>query len=604
LTPNLPDLRDPAGNLLWSYEGLDLTSYQFYASLLKTTKLQNYNYNSALHLSYKILSSLTIATNMGYNRNMTNENSIEPASAQNPSYMLRQSNFSDNNFQTLNIEPQLTYNKSFGKGVLNAIFGATYKKNTTASTYLTGTGYSNDNFLGSINGAAKILANDEGSIYRYNAGFARINYIHDQKYILNLTGRRDGSSNFGPGNQFGNFGSIGAGWIFSEEHLFKSLFPVLSFAKLSASYGSSGSDGIQAYQYQALYKPITFVPAFQGISPSHPYNLYNPDYSWALKKSLNLSLDLGFFKDRVILNATYYRNREGNQLVNYPLPIQSGMSSVLGNLDAVVQNQGPEFSVNSTNIKREHFTWRSNFNLSYNRNKLLAFPNLEYSSYNTFYAIGQPTTVVYGYRYKGVNPATGLFEYYKNNGEVSTNPKYGQAAEGGDMVAIADQQIKFMGGFGNTITYKQFNFFIFCQFSSQNVKNYLAEVYGSKLIGQMSNQPLAVWDNYWKAEGDISTLQRLGSGYSSSSTTSALKFPQSSGVYSDISYLRVKTVSVAYEIPQTWAHKMHLKGGSIFVNAQNLLTFTNSKVGDPEQPSSFSAFPIQRIVALGLNLKL
>ena len=602
LSPNLPDLLDASGKLLWTYKGVDLTSQQFYASLLKPTKLHNYNFNAAFNISYKLLEGLTISANIGYNRNNTNENSIEPGVAQNPVYLSRQSNFSDITFQTINVEPQINYSKTIGKGILSAILGATYKKNTNSSRYVTGYGYSNDNFLGSVNGASSVQANDDASIYRYNAGFARINYIYDQRFIINLTGRRDGSSNFGPGRQFGNFGAVGAGWIFSEENIVKKLLPILSYGKISGSYGTSGSDGVQAYQYQALYKPIAFIPPFQGIAPSSPYNLYNPDYSWALKKSLNIGLDLGFFNSRLLLNATYYRNREGNQLVNYPLPIQSGISSVLGNLDAVVQNEGPEFSITSTNIQNKDFSWRTTFNLSFNRNKLISFPNLAFSSYSSAYAIGEPTSVVYGYKYKGVNPTTGLFEYYTKNGEVTSNPTYGLATEGGDQAAISDQQIKYMGGFGNTFSYKQFSLYIFCQFSSQNAPNYLAEVYGSSLIGLMYNQPLEVLNNYWKKPGDIAQLQRLGSSYSSISTSSALSFAQSSGVYRDVTYLRVKTASLSYKLPVSFINKVHIKGGSVFMNAQNLLTFTNIKVGDPEQPSTFSSFPMQRVLAFGLNL--
>src|SRR5690606_32057157 len=103
-----------------------------------------------------------------------------------------------------------------------------------------------------INGASEITSTDKMSVYKYEAGFARLNYIYNNKYIINLTGRRDGSSNFGPNNRFGNFGSVGAGWIFSEEDFFEPVRGVLNYAKLSGSYGSSGSDGVGPYQYQAM----------------------------------------------------------------------------------------------------------------------------------------------------------------------------------------------------------------------------------------------------------------------------------------------------------------------------------------------------------------
>ncbi len=342
IPPNLPNLRGPSGNLLWNYQGVDLTTDQFYSTLLQPTDLQNYNLNTSFHISYKLLEGLSIGANLGYNRNSTNENSINPGVAQNPAYLNRQANFSENTFQTINIEPQVNYNKNIGKGTFSALIGSTYKKNTNNSTYtLPDKDIQMITSLSPINGAPTVAAMDGYNIYKYSAGFARLNYIYDSEFILNLKGRRDGSSNFGPGRQFGNFGSVGAGWIFSEENIFKKSPSVLSYGKLSGSYGTSGSDGATAYQYQALYASFpTYLPNFQGIRPSFPSNLYNPDYSWALKKSLNVALDLGFFNNRLLFNATYYRDRESNQLVNYPLPIQSGFATVLGNLDATVQNQG------------------------------------------------------------------------------------------------------------------------------------------------------------------------------------------------------------------------------------------------------------------------
>jgi len=604
LRPNLPDLHEPSGKLIWAYKGVDLTSDQFYASMLKPTNLNNYNFNTAFHLSYKIFDGLSIGATLGYNRNATDEHSINPGVAQNPVYLNRQANFSANTFQTINIEPQINYNKNIGKGIFSALVGSTYKKNLNNSTYTTGEGYSNDNFLGSINSAPKVAATDGYNIYKYSAGFARLNYIYDSEFIINLTGRRDGSSNFGPGRQFGNFGSVGAGWIFSEENIFKKHLTVLSYGKISGSYGTSGSDGIKAYQYQSLYANFeSFYPNFQGIRPSYPTNLYNPDYSWATKKSLNLALDLGFFNNRLLFNATYYREREGNQLVNYPLPIQSGLPTVLGNLNATVQNKGFEFSINSTNINSKDFTWRSNFNISFNRNKLIEFPNLANSSYASIYEIGKPTSIIFGFKYKGVNPQTGLFEFYDKNGALTSNPAYGPVSTGGDQVAIDNLDLKYAGGMGNTFTYKQISLYVFFQFSKRNAPNYLSQLYNAYPPGFGYNQPALVLNNYWKAPGDNAQLQRLASSYSSAAIGPALSFAQSSGIYSDDTYLRLKTVSLSYQLPGTLLKKVHIKGASVFANGQNLLTFTNYKVGDPETPGSFTSFPIQRIVAFGLNLK-
>ncbi|SEM31112.1 TonB-linked outer membrane protein, SusC/RagA family [bacterium A37T11] len=604
LPPNLPDLLDADQNLLWSYNGVSLSSYQFYSYLKRKVLLQNYNLSNTLRFSYKIFSGLNISVNMGQSRNTSDERYQNPAASQNPAYPNPTAQFANMKYQSINIEPQIDYTFTVGKGEFAALLGGSYKKNTSNSNSLSGTGYANDNFLGSINGASTVSSYDRADIYKYSAGFARLKYIYDHKYIVSLTGRRDGSSNFGLGHQFGNFGSVGAGWIFSEEKAFKITLPFISYGKLSGSYGTSGSDGISSYQYQAFWQPVGYVPAFQGNRPNLPINFYNPDYSWALKKSLNVAMDLGFFNDRLLLNATFYRNREGNQLVMYPLAIQAGFSSVLQNMPAEVQNKGWEFSLNSTNIKGEDFRWTTNFNISFNRNKLLSFPNLETSSYSTQYVIGEPTSVIMSYRYKGVNSSSGLFEFYNKDGDLTSSPNYGLFSKGGDQLPITNLEVKYMGGIGNAFSYKRVKLFLFFQFASQMAPNYLSKIYQSNYQPgrAISNLPVAALD-YWKEPGDHTTLQRLSASSSSAAADAISAFLSSTGAYSDDTYLRLKTMSLSYSLPETGLKKIGIKNGSIFINAQNLLTFTNYKVGDPEQ-FDLTAVPLQRTVAIGLNFNL
>jgi TonB-dependent starch-binding outer membrane protein SusC len=603
--PNAPDLLDASGNLIWNYKGVDISGYQFYSSLKQVSLSNTDNLNTYLHLNYKVLPGLSVSANLGYSRNTTDANEQMPAAAQNPfDYVSVSSTFATSKYQTINIEPQIDYNNTFGKGLFSALVGASYKKNSSFSSSQTGTGYANDDFLGSIDGAATVQAFDASSIYKYSAGFARLKYVYTGKYIVSLTGRRDGSSNFGPGNQFGNFGSAGAGWIFSEEKAIKNSLSFLSFGKLSGSYGTSGSDGVGPYLFQSFWSPAQgYVSAVQGIQPNFPRNLYNPDYSWALKKSLNLAMDLGFFHDRLLLNATYYRDREGNQLVGYPLAAQAGFSQVNENLPATIQNAGWEFSFTSTNVKTKSFTWTSNFNITFNRNKLLAFPNLANSSYSNTYVIGKPTSVIIGYQYKGVNPQTGLFEYATRQGQDTISPTYGTAAQGGDQVPVADREVKFMGGFTNTFTYKHFSLYVFFQFSAQTAPNWISNIYAVNPPGQTtSNKPVAVLD-YWKQPGDHTPLERMTSSpYGTSDAAQAgSNFVGSSGSFSNDTYLRLKTLAISYNFSEAALQKLHIHQLRIFANAQNVLTITNYKVGDPETFGDLTGFPLQRIVAFGLS---
>jgi TonB-linked SusC/RagA family outer membrane protein len=604
LPPNSPDLVDENGKLVWSYKGVPV--YQnFYASLLKLSDLQAYNFNTSLNVNYEIINGLKFGTSLGYSRNTGDEHSINPSTSQNPAFIFIGASFANTATQNINIEPQLNYTRMIGKGEFTALLGGTYQKGTSNFFRTQAFGYSNDAFLNSINGATMQYPFEVIGLNKYVAIFSRLKYVYDQKYILQFSGRRDGSSNFGPGNQFGTFGSVGAGWIFSEEDAFKNALKFISYGKLSGSYGTTGSDASQGYKFQALYGafPNGATTPFEGIKQNIPLNLYNPYFKWATKKSLNLSLDLSFFNNSLSLNATYYRDREKDQLVEYPLAAQAGFSTVFGNQPASVQNKGWEFTLQSTNIKSKDFSWTTNFNISFNRNKLLAFPNLESSSYASQYVIGQPTSVIFGYQYKGVNPTTGVFEFYKADGTVTTTPDYRLASRGGDQVIIGNREAKFMGGFGNNFAYKKWSLFIFCQFSSSMQPNAISGLYNNT-PGFANNLPTFVLDKFWTGPGDTdATLQRLTTSYSSPYFSGTSNFKQSSGAYSNVTYLRVKTVSLAYALPNTWLEKVNVKNANIFINAQNLFTITNYKFGDPEQPGNFTSFPLQRIVAFGLNMK-
>jgi TonB-linked SusC/RagA family outer membrane protein len=594
LAPNFPDMLDANGNLIWNYKGMDLTGYQQYSYLKQPSNLNSYQLSNTMRLSYLLIKGLKLSANLGYSRLTTDETSVRPLSSQSPTYAYSKafSTFAKNNFQTINIEPQLDYTRQVGKGRLTALVGGTYKKNQSSNEILQGTDYANDGLLGSITGAKTVYAVSAGNPYKYAALYGRIGYIYDNKYILNFTGRRDGSSNFGPGRQLGNFGSAGAGWIFSEAYK----LPFMSYGKISANYGTNGSDGIAAYQYQAYWTSDAFGPLFQNLSSYHPLNLYNPDYSWATKKSLNIALDLGFFQDKLLINTTWYRNRESNQLLGTTLPSQTGFNSVLQNFAATVQNKGLEFSVTSNNIQHKNFSWTTNFNITANRNKLIAFPGLATSPYAALYTLGRSTSTINGYRYKSVNDTTGIFQFYTAKGTTTYNPDFRTEAQGGDKMPIADLQPKFFGGLGNTFTWKGFSLTAFLQFSKQQARNYLYSIYSNQPPGTQNNVPVEMLDR-WRKPGDQAPLQKATQSFFNPAYTAASAFSTSSGVISDASYIRLKTLSFSYSFKVKG-----VKSCRVYANAQNLFTITNYKVGDPETPGELSVIPLQKTIAAGLSL--
>jgi len=607
LPPDYPDLLKSNGDINWIYKGLDLGDYNLGLStnpaayLKQPYFIKTYDLISRFQIGYEITKGLTLRSNLGYNTLTGNEYNANPKLAQDPlSYPYTIANFGTNDFKTWIIEPQMEYKRSLGKGRLDILFGGTFQQNTNNKTIISGENYSNDLLINSITGAGVTYAVGNYNLYKYNAFFGRINYILDNKYIVDLTGRRDGSSRFGPGKQFGNFGSVGGGWLFSEESFIRNSLPIISYGKLRASYGTTGNDNIGDYQYLSAYTPIPGV-AYQGSPGYNPQGLYNPNFSWALTKKLEAGLELGLFKDRILAGVSWYRNRSGNQLVTYTLPLQVGFGSVLRNAPYTVQNMGWEISVSSTNIKTGKFTWNTAFNITIPKNILLSFPGLAQSPYQASYVVGKSLSVLQKVRYFNVNDTTGVFQFLTAKGIPTYFPSYSPAATGaGDAVIIGNRDPKFYGGIKNTFKYGGVQLDVFLQFSKQMGPNYLGQVY---LVGYPAGANInlpASFVSHWQKETDQSNIQKFSTQFADA-YKAGIYFSQSSAAYGDASFIRVKTVSLAYNFTTNYLRKMNLEGLSLYVNAQNLFTITGYKGNDPENQSFYSLPPLRTFVA-GIQL--
>jgi hypothetical protein len=293
-------------------------------------------------------------------------------------------------------------------------------------------------------------------------------------------------------------------------------------------------------------------------------------------------------------------------LINSRLPSQTGFTAVFENFGATVQNKGWEFTITSKNIQSKNFSWTTSFFMSGNRNKLIAFPGLETSPYASIYVIGMPTSELYGFKFKDVNPTTGIFEFYAADGKTAVQyPNFGLASRNaGDQIPIANLEPDFQGGFGNTLRYKNFNLLLYFQFSDQKkAPNYLYGIYAGVLPGTEENFPTSLLGQFWEKPGDNKPLERLATNHNIYTPGyGGNYFAQSTGAYSKDFYVRLKTVSITYNLPAKWAKQAHMSNGKIFINAQNLLTFTSYKFLDPETPGSYYGLPLQRVVSGGISL--
>jgi TonB-linked SusC/RagA family outer membrane protein len=587
--PDGPDLYSPDGSINWQTNSSGASTWTNPLSILSNlyhNKTTNLISNAVA--SYQVLTGLELRCSLGYTDLQTSDIATFALASINPEfrqYVTRSALYGNYNNNSWIVEPQITYKQIFGFGKFDFLLGSTINQLNSNSTQFGGAGYNSDQDLTNIQFATNVsVTNNTVIAYKYNALFGRINYSLSNRYILDLNARRDGTSRFGPANQFHDFESGGLAWIFSEEGFVKRNLRVVSFGKLRMSYGSTGNDQIGDYTYLSLFNP-TYAPIpYQGIRTIAPINLSNPYLQWEDTKKWEGALDLGLLKDRILFNGNYYIDRSSNQLLAYALPYVTGFNSIASNFPATVQNNGWEFTLTSSNVKTKSFSWSTHINLTIPRNKLVTFPNLATSAYASLLIIGKPINIVHLFHLVGVNDTTGIYEFASKTGPTY-NPTYGV-----DNNIIISTAPKYYGGFQNGFSYKTFELDVLFQFVKQMGQNYALGNLANQPGAYGVNQPVYVL-NRWQFPGDVKPVERF-SASGNNLFIQSLDASQSDGVYGDASFIRLKNLSLSWNVPRHWIYKSGLQNVRFFMQGQNLLTITKYKGLDPENQSTLSLPPL------------
>jgi TonB-linked SusC/RagA family outer membrane protein len=578
LPPNFP-LYDQNGNINWEY-GLNPL-----ADIKAQSKISTDNFISNLILKYSIFKDLNFSTNFGYNKININQVQTFPLASQNPQYSpSNYSYFSNNSNQSVIIEPQLNYIKKVNRSTLNLLAGGTYQNSLSQGQYINVSNFSSEELLQNLASAGTINTISNSYLqYKYVSLFGRVTYNFDDKYILNASIRRDGSSRFGPGNQFGTFGAVGGAWLFSQENWIESDLPFISYGKLRGSYGIVGNDQIADYQYLSTYASSGYT--YQDTSGLKPSRISNSNFHWEVDKKLEIGLELGFIKDRILLTVDHYQSRSSNQLVAYAIPTLTGFNSYEANLPAVVQNTGWEIELNTKNIQQKDFSWSTTFNITVPKNKLVSFQNFANSSYANTLVIGEDITRVYGYRLTSVDPSNGNAIYATQPGSTSTSPYY--------YYTMGNRTPNFYGGFGNTFTYGSWQLDIFGQFTKQNAQ------------GDLSYSPGQFINNYqytlqrWQQPGDILNVPKA-------SNNPDYYYSSSSGNFFDASYFRLKNISLSYNLPAKWVSRIGIDRLRVYAQGQDLYTWwhKNNPFLDPESGAfgTTNNLPPMRSIVFGTQI--
>jgi len=577
LAPNAPELFDVNGELNWE----NSTWTNPLASLKGSYSNKSRNLIANGILTFKLIKGIKFKTNLGYTISDLDELRLIPHTIHNPAYGLTSENsnsfHSNGQRESWIIEPQLDVFRQLGKGKINLSIGGTFEKQNHKQLEILAIGYPSNLLIGQLISASQLtILGDLNNHYNYIAGYTRLNYNYDNKYIFNLTGRRDGSSRFGSNNRFANFGAIGAAWVFSEEN-FLTEISWLNFGKLRASFGTTGNDQIGDYQYLRTFS-VSNV-SYDGNIGILPTRLFNPDYGWEKNKKTEVALELSFFKNRINLETAYYDNRSDNLLLGMPLPGTTGFPYINSNLDATVKNTGWEFNLQTLNINNSNFNWRTILSLTFSKNELVSFDGLEESTYANRFAIGHSLNITKLFNYTGINPQTGVFEFEDYNGDGIISPPY-------DNQYIADLSPKMMGSLSNSIEYKGWSIDFMFQYIKKQAYN---EYRRFQYAGALSNQPIGVLNN-WSEANPNAKYQTLTSGKNYEAFLAHSRFNSSTGVISDASFLRLKTASISYKVKID-----HNINCTLFLQGQNLLTFTKFKGGDPERNTDYLP-PLKRLL--------
>lgn len=585
LPPNAPELFDPTGQLNWNNWTSSLENPVAFLKREYESNTTNLIGNAVV--DYAILPTLKCKVNLGYSTLTGDAVTTIPISSQNPAsaQLINRSIFSESSFSNWIMEPQMNWNSKVGEGVFDILAGATFLNQRMEGVAQYANGFSSEALMKNIGAAPTILSSTNYyAQYRYHALFGRVNYTLRERYSLNLTARRDGSSRFGPGKQYALFGAIGAVYIFSKEEFFKTAVPFISFGKLRASFGTTGNDQLGDYQYLDTYSSSGL---YQGVVGLAPTRLSNPDFAWETNKKMEGAIDLGFLQNRLLLNISYYQNRSSNQLVGFPLAPTTGFPSIQGNFPAVIQNNGLELEFVSENIATSKgFTWTTSLNVTIPRNKLLEFPNMEqFPAFANTYEVGQPLEIKKLFQFTGIDQTSGQYQFEDVNNDL--------------IYDVNDRQtIRFIGrdlygGIKNSFQYKGWTLDVLFQIVRQQGYDY-TRLY-QRPPGGLSNQPQVIL-NRWQQPQESAMVQQFTTGGSLAAENYA-RWRESNAAIRDASFLRMKNVFLAYDFPIEMIRNLHLRNLNLFLQAQNLITITNYRGLDPEVPGSSSLPPLRTVTA-------
>lgn len=517
------------------------------------------------------------------------------------------SNGSANNLNLLN-ENVLTYAHSKGAHAFDVVAGVTFQSNREERSYAEAQDFPSFSLGANNIGMGNKPLPSRGALNKWglNSYLGRVNYRLADKYLFTVTGRVDGSSRFGANNKYGFFPSGAFAWRVSDEAFMKSVKTV-SDLKFRVSYGVTGNDGIGLYNSLSQYTTSRTVFGDAEVLANQASRIANPDLRWEKTAQFDVGFDLGLLENRVLVTADYYIKKTTDLLLPVELPATTGFTSVTRNIGSLV-NKGFELGINTVNLDGA-LKWKTNANLSLNRNKVLRLNNAEQIfTANSIVKVGESVGSFYGNVFDGIWQTAEEIKAAGNLARAGDLPgaiRYKDVNGDGVFNEATDRQIlgnglpKFIFGMTNNLSFKGFDLSVFIQGVQGN--KILNETRKSMEQSDPSDNLLrTVIEGAWRADKPSNTLPSIRQWRSTGTDSFYIE---------DGSFVRLKNVSIGYVIPVKAAWIKRIRA---YVSGQNLVTLTKYRGFDPEVNSNFSsnvqygldsyAYPAARTYTLGASL--
>lgn len=546
-----------------------------------------------LNLTYKISESLSFKAFGGLDYRILQTSFFGDPRLQD--YFANRGNLSEatNNNSNITTNYTLNYAKTFGKHSFGGLVGVEYRQEINEGTNYNAVGFPSPEF-NTANAAA-----EPSSVGGFWTGFKRagvfgnFRYDFNKKYLINATVRYDGSSRFGGDNQWGWFPSVAVKWNLAEEEFLKNS-RIVSDLGFRGSVGSTGNDQIGNFSARRLYG---LGGVYQGNSAIGPSQLGNPALRWERNLTYNAGLDYGLWGGRVKGAVDAFYRVSKDLLLSRSIPLTNGFGSIIENIGEVV-NRGLEFEINTINIDRGKFRWETNFNITLQDNEVTKlFDGQQVLPGNLGIRIGYPINTNVAVPYLGVNSANGRPMWL----DINDNITY--------LTRTADQRpmghspfTTMFGGFTNTFSYAGLELNVFFQYDYGRTIFNAQEFRLADNGGVLRNSLRSYFYDRWTTPGQITSVPEPAdnrtevSGRISSYQTTA-RF------YQDASYIRLKQVTLGYNLPKTMVNRLKMSNVKIYAQAINLLTWSNWTGFDPEfVGDNQGTIPQSRNYTLGLQV--